>query len=118
MPTFVVLVVYTINSPSGQTDLFAVTINVCCVGSLPGARDVSSSSSSVSPSPSWSGGKVSSSNTGGIPVIGLIGLPTISIPCGFNKKGLPIGIQLIGKFGYDKEVLCTSNLIEKIVSYT
>ena len=26
----------------------------------------------------------------------LIGLPTISIPCGFNTKGLPIGIQLIG----------------------
>ena len=46
----------------------------------------------------------------------LIGLPTISIPCGFNKKGLPIGIQLIGKSGDDKEVLCTANLIEKIVS--
>lgn len=43
----------------------------------------------------------------------LIGLPTISIPCGFNTKGLPIGIQLIGKYGNDKEVLCTSNLIEK-----
>jgi len=43
----------------------------------------------------------------------LIGLPTISIPCGFNTKGLPIGIQLIGKYGCDKDVLCTSNLIEK-----
>ena len=46
----------------------------------------------------------------------LIGLPTISIPCGFNTKGLPIGIQLIGNSDNDKEVLCTSNLIEKIVS--
>ena len=46
----------------------------------------------------------------------LIGLPTISIPCGFNTKGLPIGIQLIGNSNNDKEVLCTSNLIEKIVS--
>ena len=46
----------------------------------------------------------------------LIGLPTISIPCGFNTKGLPIGIQLIGNSDSDKEVLCTSNLIEKIVS--
>ena len=45
----------------------------------------------------------------------LIGLPTISIPCGFNTKGLPIGIQIIGKYANDKEVLCTSNLIEKIV---
>jgi len=26
---------------------------------------------------------------------------------------LPIGIQLIGKYGCDKDVLCTSNLIEK-----
>ena len=43
----------------------------------------------------------------------LIGLPTISIPCGFSTKGLPIGIQLIGKYGCDKDVLCTSNLIEK-----
>mgnify|MGYP001179078213 CR=1 FL=1 len=43
----------------------------------------------------------------------LLGLPTISIPCGFNTKGLPTGIQIIGKYGNDKEVLCTSNLIEK-----
>lgn len=43
----------------------------------------------------------------------LIGLPTISIPCGFNTKGLPIGIQIIGKYANDIEVLCTSNLIEK-----
>ena len=48
----------------------------------------------------------------------LIGLPTISIPCGFNTKGLPIGIQLIGKSGDDKKILRTSNLIEKMVSLT
>ena len=42
----------------------------------------------------------------------LIGLPTISIPCGFNNKGLPVGIQIIGKHGNDNEVLRTSNLIE------
>ena len=28
----------------------------------------------------------------------LAGLPGISIPCGFDQKGLPIGLQLIGKY--------------------
>tara|TARA_Y100000766_G_C18830140_1_gene567640 strand:+ start:36 stop:1109 length:1074 start_codon:yes stop_codon:yes gene_type:complete len=45
----------------------------------------------------------------------LIGLPTISFPCGFNTNGLPIGIQLIGKSGNDKKVLNISYLIEKMI---
>jgi aspartyl-tRNA(Asn)/glutamyl-tRNA(Gln) amidotransferase subunit A len=27
----------------------------------------------------------------------LIGVPAISIPCGFDRKGLPIAFQLVGK---------------------
>ena len=27
----------------------------------------------------------------------LAGLPALSVPCGFNEEGLPIGLQLIGK---------------------
>jgi len=34
----------------------------------------------------------------------LAGLPGISLPCGFNSKGLPIGLQLIGK-AFDEQTL-------------
>ena len=27
----------------------------------------------------------------------LAGLPALSLPCGFDSKGLPIGLQIIGK---------------------
>ncbi|MBD3885658.1 amidase [Phormidium tenue FACHB-886] len=30
-------------------------------------------------------------------IISLTGLPALSIPCGYTKSGLPIGIQLVGK---------------------
>ena len=34
----------------------------------------------------------------------LAGLPGISIPCGFSNKGLPIGLQILGK-PYDETTL-------------
>jgi aspartyl-tRNA(Asn)/glutamyl-tRNA(Gln) amidotransferase subunit A len=34
----------------------------------------------------------------------LAGIPAISIPCGFSKSGLPIGLQLMGK-AFDEEML-------------
>jgi aspartyl-tRNA(Asn)/glutamyl-tRNA(Gln) amidotransferase subunit A len=29
--------------------------------------------------------------------VNLAGLPGMSVPCGFDSQGLPIGLQLIGK---------------------
>ena len=36
--------------------------------------------------------------------VNLAGIPAISIPCGFNKQGLPIGLQIITK-PFDEETL-------------
>ncbi|WP_203232270.1 amidase [Gemmobacter caeruleus] len=37
--------------------------------------------------------------------ISLIGLPSLAVPCGFGATGLPMGMQIIGRFGADAEVL-------------
>jgi aspartyl-tRNA(Asn)/glutamyl-tRNA(Gln) amidotransferase subunit A len=42
----------------------------------------------------------------------LAGLPAVSIPCGKDKKGLPIGIQLIGKPFSEKLLLNVGKQIE------
>ena len=43
----------------------------------------------------------------------LSGLPAISIPCGFDKKGLPIGLQLIGNVLKENVILNAANVFEK-----
>jgi len=42
----------------------------------------------------------------------LAGLPAISIPCGFDKKGLPIGLQLIGNVLEEYRILNAANIFE------
>ena len=41
----------------------------------------------------------------------LAGLPAISLPCGFDKGGLPIGVQMIG------DVLQESKLLQVAYQY-
>ena len=45
--------------------------------------------------------------------VNLAGLPAISIPCGFDKKGLPIGLQLIGNVLEEHLILNVANIFEK-----
>ena len=42
----------------------------------------------------------------------LAGLPAISIPCGYDSKGLPIGLQLIGNVLEEDRILNAANIFE------
>ena len=43
----------------------------------------------------------------------LAGLPAISIPCGFSKEKLPIGMQLIGKPFAEAELLAIAHAYDR-----
>jgi len=42
----------------------------------------------------------------------MTGHPAVSIPCGFSADGLPIGLQLVGRFRGDAELLRVCSLFE------
>lgn len=46
--------------------------------------------------------------------VNLAGLPGISLPCGKDKNGLPIGLQLIGDCFQEKKLIRTAYTYEKI----
>ena len=46
--------------------------------------------------------------------VNLAGLPGISIPCGKESKGLPIGLQLIADSFNEKKLIQTAYTYEKI----
>ena len=48
----------------------------------------------------------------------LLGLPTISVPVGFNKKGLPMGMQIIAKKGKDLELVAFAKKYEEIFLFS
>jgi aspartyl-tRNA(Asn)/glutamyl-tRNA(Gln) amidotransferase subunit A len=43
----------------------------------------------------------------------VLGLPTISIPCGFTASGLPVGLQITGAPGAEGSVLAAARAYEK-----
>jgi aspartyl-tRNA(Asn)/glutamyl-tRNA(Gln) amidotransferase subunit A len=42
----------------------------------------------------------------------MTGHPAVSVPCGFDSTGLPIGLQLVGRFRADAELLRAAALFE------
>jgi len=48
----------------------------------------------------------------------MTGNPAISIPCGWDKDGLPIGLQLIGRLGADSTLLHAAALFEQARSWS
>ncbi len=44
--------------------------------------------------------------------VNLAGVPAISVPCGFTKTNLPIGLQIIGKHFDEETVLQTAHAYE------
>ena len=47
--------------------------------------------------------------------VNIAGLPAVSVPCGFNAKGMPIGMQLIGNKFSESVILNAANAYEKAV---
>jgi Asp-tRNA(Asn)/Glu-tRNA(Gln) amidotransferase A subunit family amidase len=41
-------------------------------------------------------------------------LPTVSIPCGFNRSGLPIGMQISGPRSGEAQVLALAHAYEQL----
>jgi aspartyl-tRNA(Asn)/glutamyl-tRNA(Gln) amidotransferase subunit A len=46
----------------------------------------------------------------------ITGQPAISIPCGFDPEGLPVGLQVVGPWGHDERVLDFAELCERALA--
>lgn len=45
--------------------------------------------------------------------VNLAGIPAVSVPCGFSKDGLPIGMQIIGPYGSDRTLLAIAKAYQQ-----
>jgi aspartyl-tRNA(Asn)/glutamyl-tRNA(Gln) amidotransferase subunit A len=48
----------------------------------------------------------------------LVGLPAVSVPCGFTQRGLPVAFQLLGKNRDEMRLLAIAAAYDKIDSWT
>jgi aspartyl-tRNA(Asn)/glutamyl-tRNA(Gln) amidotransferase subunit A len=45
--------------------------------------------------------------------VSLAGLPAVSIPCGFSKDNLPLGLQLIGQSFAEETIIKVAHAFER-----
>jgi len=50
--------------------------------------------------------------------ITLTGLPAISVPCGFTRSGLPVGLQIVGRRRQEAAVLRAAAAFEAAAAWT
>jgi aspartyl-tRNA(Asn)/glutamyl-tRNA(Gln) amidotransferase subunit A len=50
-------------------------------------------------------------------MINIAGLPSLALPCGFDKSGMPIGMQLIGKPFDEKTILTAGNTFQTATDF-
>jgi amidase len=49
--------------------------------------------------------------------VSCMGLPAISVPCGFSVGGLPVGLQIVGRRGRDLDVLALARTFEQVTRH-
>lgn len=49
--------------------------------------------------------------------VNLAGLPGMSLPCGFDSQGLPIGLQLIGNYFDEAAMLATAHAYQQVTDW-
>jgi len=47
--------------------------------------------------------------------ISILGVPALSVPCGFTAEGLPVGLQIVGRAGADWDVLRLGRALEQVI---
>lgn len=49
--------------------------------------------------------------------VNVAGLPALSLPCGFDSQGLPVGLQLIGNYFTEDKLLSIGHQFQKITDF-
>ena len=50
-------------------------------------------------------------------MINIAGMPSMSVPCGFDKDNMPIGMQIIGKPFEEAEIMSAAKAFENVTDF-